>query len=298
MKILEIIFFCLTIILPLFFIILGISKRKRFIKNKTFRKTIIAFTLITLLLNGSVTLIFHAINDKNIKLDNKTNENNNTETNDEKNYKEPDKDNKDNENKTSKGFKIEVKDGVTYIDGFMVANKTYPLPETFEPLNPYNPVTKSACIDCIDKDTFEAFMKIREDAKNLGLKLWIQSGYRSFTYQDGLYKSYIKRSGKEAADTYSARPGHSEHQTGLAFDLNTISDSFANTEEGKWVNANCYKYGFIIRYPKGKDNETGYKYEPWHLRYVGIDLATKLYNAGDWITLEDYFGITSEYAKN
>ena len=98
-----------------------------------------------------------------------------------------------------------------------------------------------------------------------------------------------------AADTYSSRPGNSEHQTGLCFDLNSIEDSFQYTSEGKWVNDNCYKYGFCIRFPKGKDAYTGYQYESWHLRYVGTELAEKLYNNGDWISLEEYFGITSEY---
>ena len=90
-------------------------------------------------------------------------------------------------------------------------------------------------------------------------------------------------------------PGNSEHQTGLCFDLNSIDDSFGDTVEGRWVNDNCYKYGFCIRFPKGKDAYTGYQYESWHLRYVGKDLAEKLYNNGNWISLEEYFGITSEY---
>ena len=81
----------------------------------------------------------------------------------------------------------------------------------------------------------------------------------------------------------------------MAIDLNTINDTFHNTPEAKWLANNCYKYGFILRYPKGKTDETGYKYESWHFRYVGVDLASKLYNNGDWITLESYFGITSKY---
>ena len=111
------------------------------------------------------------------------------------------------------------------------------------------------------------------------------------------FESYVENDGKDAADNYSARPGHSEHQTGLAFDLNSITDDFQYTNEGIWVNENCYRYGFILRYPKNKEEITGYKYESWHLRYVGIDLATKLYNNSDWITLEEYFNLTSEYKK-
>ena len=136
---------------------------------------------------------------------------------------------------------------------------------------------------------------MRSDAAALGLNLWVQSGYRSYERQEYLYNNYVARDGKTAADTYSARPGHSEHQSGYAFDLNTITDAFANTKEGKWVDDNAYKYGFVIRYPKGKEGATGYKYESWHLRYVGKDLAEKLYNNGDWISMEEYFGIDSQY---
>ena len=103
------------------------------------------------------------------------------------------------------------------------------------------------------------------------------------------------RNGEEAADTYSSRPGHSEHQTGFCFDLNSIDDTFTNTNEGKWVNQNAYLYGFVIRFPKGKEEYTGYIYESWHLRYVGKDIAKKLYNNGDWISIEEYYGITSRY---
>ena len=182
---------------------------------------------------------------------------------------------------TSKGFKGKVIDGVTYIDDVLIANKTYSLPSDYG-----NGLTST---------TQNAFDKMNADAKSLGLNLWIASGYRSYSKQKTLYNNYVASDGKEAADTYSARPGYSEHQTGLAFDLNSVEDSFANTDEGKWVKDNCYRYGLIIRYPKGKNKITGYIYEPWHLRYVGVELATKLYNNGDWITLEEYFGIDSKY---
>ena len=102
--------------------------------------------------------------------------------------------------------------------------------------------------------------------------------------------------GKALADTYSARPGHSEHQSGLAIDINMADSAFDSSPEAKWLNDNAYKYGFILRYPKGKDNITGYMYESWHFRYVGTELANKLYNDGNWITLEEYFGIDSKYS--
>ncbi len=167
----------------------------------------------------------------------------------------------------------------TYINGILIANKTYPLPSNYNP--GVNPSAKSA------------FNKMAADAGKQGISLRIVSGFRSYSTQASIYKNYVARDGKAAADRYSARPGHSEHQTGLAFDVNSLYQSFENTKEGKWLAANCYKYGFIIRYPKGKENVTGYMYEPWHIRYLGISTATAVYNSG--LSLEEYLGITSEY---
>lgn len=183
---------------------------------------------------------------------------------------------------TSKGFVAKVVDGVTYIDGVLIVNKTYSLPEEYG--------------SGLTTNTTNAFNSMQKDASKEGLNLYISSGYRSYYTQKTLYNNYVARDGVANADTYSARAGHSEHQTGLAFDLNTIDESFANTKEGKWVSNNCYKYGLILRYPKGKENITGYIYESWHLRYVGVELATKLYNNGNWITLEEYYGIDSKYS--
>ena len=133
-----------------------------------------------------------------------------------------------------------------------------------------------------------------------GVKMWNQSGFRSYETQKSIYERYVARDGQAAADRYSARPGHSEHQTGLAFDVCAtgyacISSGFNDTMPAKWLSENAHKYGFILRYPKGKESETGYKHESWHFRYVGKDLAEKLYNNGNWITMEDYFGIDSKY---
>ena len=204
-----------------------------------------------------------------------------------------------NGTKTSKGYTITVKNGITYIDGIMIANKTYALPSSYVPSNThsklngdYKEINKTGIV----KNAYDAYTQMKSAASKAGYSISIASGYRSYGYQDGLYNSYVKKNGKADADLGSARPGHSEHQTGLAFDLNTISNSSDSTKTTKWVLSNCYKYGFILRYPKGKTSETGYKYEWWHLRYVGVDLATKLYNNGNWITLEEYFGITSKYA--
>lgn len=196
---------------------------------------------------------------------------------------------------TSKGFQIQEINGATYIDGVLIANKTYALPQDFIPTNPDQPVNADRSSTCLDKTLMSAWKIMLKDATAKGLNIYISSGYRSYNYQVNVYNRYVKSDGAAVADTYSSRPGNSEHQTGLCFDLNTIEDSFQYTNEGKWVNDNCYKYGFCIRFPKGKDSATGYQYESWHLRYVGVDLATKLYNNGDWLSLEEYFGITSEY---
>lgn len=184
---------------------------------------------------------------------------------------------------TSKGFKGYTKDGMTYIDGVLVVNKTYSIPSSYYPGD-------------LTSEVKDNMNNMFADAKTLGLNIYLSSGFRSYNTQKYIYNNYVSYDGKEAADTYSARAGHSEHQTGLAFDVNTVDDTFIGTQEAIWLSENAYKYGFILRYPNGKDNETGYKYESWHFRYVGNELASKLYNNGDWITLESYFGITSRYS--
>ena len=126
-----------------------------------------------------------------------------------------------------------------------------------------------------------------------GLRLDICSGFRSYSYQSTLYNNYVARDGKAAADTYSARPGHSEHQTGLAMDINMASSAFDNTPAAKWLAAHCAEYGFIIRYPQGKQDITGYKYESWHVRYLGKQLAKEVTDSG--LTLEEFLCINSVY---
>src|SRR5574344_142686 len=202
---------------------------------------------------------------------------------------------------SSKGYKITYQDGAYYIDNYLIANKTYLLSSSFVPSDTYTKITSDLngfCQTCINNEAYRAWLEMKADAASLNLNIWIQSGWRSYEYQEELYNRYVSKSGKEAADTYSARGGASEHQTGLAFDLNSVEDSFIDTDEGKWVNNNAYLYGYIIRFPKDKDNETGYKYEPWHIRYVGKELAKKLYNNGSWISMENYFGIESKYKED
>ncbi len=167
----------------------------------------------------------------------------------------------------------------TYIDGILIANKTYPLPQGYAP--------------GWDAQASEALKVMFAEAEKDGISLWVKSGYRSYIDQKIIYNGYVARDGKEQADRYSARPGHSEHQTGLAFDINSTSNSFADTPEAKWLAENCYKYGFIIRYPKDKEHITGYIYEPWHVRYLGTEKAKEVFDSG--LCLEEFLGITSAY---
>jgi len=170
----------------------------------------------------------------------------------------------------------------TYVDGILIANKKYPLPSTFDPGE--NPEARAA------------YEKMATDAIAAGFELVAFSTYRSFEYQDTLYNNYVNRDGQEKADRYSARPGYSEHQTGLAFDIGEkgkedlwLTEEFGETEAGKWLVENAQNYGFILRYPHGKEAITGYMYESWHFRYVGVELATKIKQAN--VTLEEYLGV-------
>ncbi|MBR7184485.1 MAG: D-alanyl-D-alanine carboxypeptidase family protein [Clostridia bacterium] len=180
---------------------------------------------------------------------------------------------------------IEVIDGVTYIDGVLIVNKTYSLPADY----PQKSLTPEA---------LNAYWTMKQVAAAEGLTIKSISDYRSWYDQRYIYNGYVARDGQEAADRYSARPGHSEHQSGLAIDINSTAFDFDQTPEGIWLATHCVEYGYVIRYPKGKEEITGYLYEPWHIRYVGKELAQKLYlGDGQFITLEEYFGITSAYAE-
>lgn len=199
--------------------------------------------------------------------------------------------------KTSKGYSVIKRNGIYYVDGVLIVNKTYPLPSSYQPIDSYKEITSDYLYggDYIEKKVMNMFLKMQSDASKKGLKLKISSGYRSYKVQVDLYNNYVNQDGKEAADKYSARPGFSEHQSGLSFDLNGTNENFIETKEGKWLNDNCYKYGFVLRFPSGSEDKTGYMYEAWHFRYVGTKLAKKLYNNGNWISIEEYYGLTSKY---
>lgn len=178
-------------------------------------------------------------------------------------------------------------DGITYCDGVLIANKSYSLPSSYNP-------------GSLTNDTSTAFQSLVQGAANDGISIYLSSGFRSYETQEQIYNNYVYNYGQATADTFSARPGYSEHQTGMAIDVNIIDDSFAGTPEAIWLEEHCTEYGFIIRYPKGKQDITGYKYEPWHIRYVGKEVAQAIKDRGaaigdPYITLEEYFGIDSRY---
>ena len=139
------------------------------------------------------------------------------------------------------------------------------------------------------KEAKIAFEKLAKNAKQLGYRIVAVSAYRDYDYQNELFNYYVKEKGLDYALECSAKPGHSEHQTGLAVDVegeNKDYDNFLDTKEFTWMKNNSYKYGFILRYPKGKEHITGFKFEPWHYRYVGIKIAKEIYEKN--ITLEEY----------
>lgn len=160
----------------------------------------------------------------------------------------------------------------------LIVNKYYKLSRFYNPKK-------------LNKELLINYEKMWQEAQKSKFNLNIVSGYRSYKYQHKLLKEYLKIDSLDNIKKYLAMPGSSEHQTGLAIDLvNTESKLIKKYKrEYKWLYHNAHKFGFILRYPKGKEKNTGYKYEPWHYRYVGKKLAAELYNNGDYITLEEYF---------
>ena len=141
----------------------------------------------------------------------------------------------------------------------------------------------------LNKECKEQFINMAKHAKAEGYNIRAISTYRTIEYQEKLYNNYVKKDGIEIADTYSARPGYSEHHTGLAIDVDNIRlsyDNFENTKEFNWMINNAFKYGFILRYKKDS-TITGYIYEPWHFRYVGVEVSTYIHEHN--ITFEEYY---------
>lgn len=177
----------------------------------------------------------------------------------------------------------------TYVNGVLIVNKEYHLPSTYAPGE--------------NAEARSEFEKMAKKAKVEGYKLTAFSTYRSYSYQKGLFDRYVKNNGAKEASRFSAKAGQSEHQTGLAFDVGEkgkekqwVSQNFGKTQAGTWIAQNAHHFGFIVRYPEGKEHITGYMYEPWHLRYLGKDIATEVYTSGQ--TLEEYLEIYKSDVEN
>ena len=177
------------------------------------------------------------------------------------------------------------------------ANKKHALPDGYEPSDLVTPDVVSTTNWQLRQEAATALEEMFAAAKNDGVTLVLGSAYRSYAYQEQLYNGYVASKGVEGADAISSRPGYSDHQTGLAVDISDAAgqyflyQTFENTEEGIWLYENAYKYGWIMRYPKDKQDITGYAYEPWHFRYVGVDAATAIYSVSPQETYEEYFDV-------
>lgn len=174
----------------------------------------------------------------------------------------------------------------------MLVNKYHYLEKTYKPKDIASMNLQYAYDDnSATREVYEAFVEMCDEAKeSKGYTLIANSSYRDYEWQDSLYKNYTVQSGQTYADSVAARPGFSEHQTGLALDITAYGksfDDFADAEEYKWLSMHAHEYGFILRYPKEKEDITGYDYEPWHYRYVGKDLAKKIYQSG--LTFDEYY---------
>ena len=189
-----------------------------------------------------------------------------------------------------RAFYTEVQASFPELGKLMLVNKYHALASDFIPhdlasIAPYGSVK-------LDREAAEAFKKLASDAKDKGYTIVGISAYRSYQTQATLYQRYVSKDGKQLADSYSARAGHSEHQTGLAIDVASNNPDILTFEQSRsfaWMLEHAHEYGFILRYPEGKEHITGYKYEPWHYRFVGLDIAAELKKSG--MTFDEYAAV-------
>lgn len=175
----------------------------------------------------------------------------------------------------------------------ILVNKTNKIPDNYKiDLKDAHSKYKEGIL--VEKETLKYFRLLKEEALKNRYVIDVESGFRTHEYQQKLVDDLIKEKGSEYANKYIAKPYHSEHETGLAIDICVYDNGKYLTEHDlkhedavKWVHNNAHRFGFILRYTKGKEHITGYNYEPWHLRYVGISLAKHLYNNN--LTLEEYY---------
>ena len=179
----------------------------------------------------------------------------------------------------------------TSLNELLIVNKYYQLSSDYEREDLIEVPTMYAYSGIkLSSVAYEAFKELFNAAKSEGYTIVINSGYRSYDSQEAVYNRNKNNYGTTYADNFVARPGHSEHQTGLAVDVadyENSSEDFEKTEAYQWMLDNAHKYGFILRYPKDKEDITGYSFESWHFRYVGVDIATKIHSLD--ITYDEYY---------
>lgn len=182
----------------------------------------------------------------------------------------------------------------------IVANKSHKLPEGYEPSDLTRPNVASSAAWTLREPAARALEEMFAAAEADGIHMVLGSAYRSEAYQRQLWNNYASMYSPERADRISSRPGYSDHQTGLAVDIvqgmnsglgTDFNETFENTPEAKWLHEHAQEYGWIMRYPKGKEEITGYAYEPWHFRYIGKEYAEAIYAVDEWETFEEYFGV-------
>src|SRR5690625_738088 len=223
--------------------------------------------------------------------------NNNINNEAENNVNEPDEEIDDNINESEEENNgDELGDSSFVIDVFsddsetVLVNKFNSLSDYFAPEDLVTvrvpTILENPEVNQLRQVAADALYDMFEEAKDSGVILYARSGYRSYETQIYLFNGYVEKHGEEAANKFSAKPWFSEHQTGLVMDVTSesvgyqLTPDFGDTKEGVWLKENAHKFGFVIRYPEGKEDITGYVYEPWHIRYLGVDLATAVYESG------------------
>lgn len=176
-----------------------------------------------------------------------------------------------------------TENGVTRVGGVLIVNKKYSIPSDF---GSELITDDEAGTGLIRDEAYDALCEMREAS---GYEMSIVSGFRSYRTQTAIYNRNVANYGEEEANSWSAKPGESEHQTGLAIDITSLEQSYGDTEEGQWLAENCHKFGFIIRFQKEKEAITGYIYEPWHVRYLGESTARLVHDSG--LALEEFLGV-------
>ncbi len=175
------------------------------------------------------------------------------------------------------------KNGVTYVGGVLIVNKKYSIPSDY---GTELILDDDAGTGLIIDEAYDALLEMREAS---GYEMPIVSGFRSYRTQTAIFNNYVASYGEAEANTFSARPGESEHQTGMAIDITSLNQSYGETAEGMWLAENCHNFGFIIRFQASKEDITGYIYEPWHVRYLGKSTARLVHDSG--LALEEFLGV-------